>query len=262
VAALIAIETVVLVLLTVLVAGLLRSHATILRRLHELGAGIEDAPGTPASPRAMTPSAAGHADATDVVGVGLRDDVVSVRVRDVEHRTLLAFLSSGCLTCREFWDAFDGRDPLGLPVDVRIVIVTKGPEEEDVKTIDRLAPAHLPLVMSSDTWRDYEVPGSPYFVLADGPSGRVLGEGTGASWPQVLGLVGRADDGADARRRDGVVRTGELPDITNAARIDAELHAAGVEPGDPSLYGSAPAAGGAADRKTDRPTEGARTRHS
>jgi hypothetical protein len=252
VAALIAIETVVLVLLTIVVAGLLRSHATILRRLHELGAGIEDDPNTDGgpAPRPMTPPASGHADATDLVGAGLRDDVVSVRVRDVEHRTLLAFLSSGCLTCREFWDAFSSRDPLGLPVDVRVVIVTKDPAEEDVKTIERLAPPHLPLVMSSDTWRDYEVPGSPYFVLADGRRGRVVGEGTGASWPQVLGLVGRAEDGNDRPRR-GVVREGEMPDIANAARIDAELHAAGIEPGDPSLYGGRTNDG---DEGADAPT--------
>ena len=40
-AALIAIETVVLVLLTVLVAGLLRSHAAILARLHELDSDLD-----------------------------------------------------------------------------------------------------------------------------------------------------------------------------------------------------------------------------
>jgi hypothetical protein len=36
--AILVVETVVVVLLTLLVAGLLRSHAEILRRLHALGA--------------------------------------------------------------------------------------------------------------------------------------------------------------------------------------------------------------------------------
>ena len=39
--AILVVETVVVVLLTLLVAGLLRSHAEILRRLHALGAGLD-----------------------------------------------------------------------------------------------------------------------------------------------------------------------------------------------------------------------------
>ena len=50
-----AVETVALVLLTLLVAGLLRSHAEILRRLHALGAGLDpdarDAGPAPATAR-------------------------------------------------------------------------------------------------------------------------------------------------------------------------------------------------------------------
>ena len=46
---LLAVETVVLALLTLLVIGLLRSHAEILRRLHDLGVDLDD-PG----PRAVT----------------------------------------------------------------------------------------------------------------------------------------------------------------------------------------------------------------
>jgi hypothetical protein len=220
-AALIAIETLVLVLLTLLVAGLLRSHATILRQLHELGAGIE----TPVNERLLTPTPSGTTAAADLVGAGLRDDVTSLRVRDTQHRTLLAFLSSGCLTCRAFWDAFADGTALGLPADVRLVVVTKDPAEESVSTIRDLAPAHLPLVMSSDAWRDYEVPGSPYFVLADGRTSRVVGEGTGMSWPQVLGLLLQSNGDAAA-----------LAPQDNAARVDAELLAAGVRPGDSTLY--------------------------
>jgi hypothetical protein len=258
VAALVAIETVVLVLLTVLVAGLLRSHAAILRQLHEMGAGLDpDAPRPPVANRPLTPAPAGTADGSDVTGAGLRDDAISLRVVDVEHRTLLAFLSSSCLTCRTFWDAFGGRDPLGVPDDVRVVVVTKDAAEEQPSVLRGLAPAHVPLVMSSAAWASYSVPGAPYFVLVDGPSGRVEGEGTGASWPQVLGLVLQSEhDGASARRsgapRSGAPRSGAprrgaqrevvdpaALDATNEARIDRALLAAGIRPGDPSLYQTA-----------------------
>ena len=42
--ALVVLETVVLAVLVVLVSGLLRSHATILRRLHELGVDTAERP--------------------------------------------------------------------------------------------------------------------------------------------------------------------------------------------------------------------------
>jgi hypothetical protein len=233
VAALVAIETVVLALLTLLVAGLLRSHAAILRQLHDLGAGLDpDAPRPEAgADRALTPAPAGNADGVDVTGTGIRDDAIALRTVGVEHRTLLAFLSSNCLTCRAFWDAFADTRSLGLPDDVRLAVITKDAAEEQPSVLAELAPAHLPTVMSSDAWRSYAVPGSPYFVLVDGPSGRVVGEGTGASWPQVLGLVLQSAGDAAHRATTG--------DRDNAARIDRELLAAGIRPGDATLYQTA-----------------------
>lgn len=220
---------VVVGLLTLLVVGLLRSHADILRRLHALDGGetagrdadqpvaLRTRPGVPAP-------GAGTDAAVDVSGVGLRDDVVLVGVVGVPHRTLLAFLSSGCLTCGTFWRAF-GED-LGLG-DVRPVIVTQGPESESVSRVRELAPPGVTLLMSSEAWADYGVPGSPYFVLVDGVTRRVIGEGTAGSWEQVRGLLTQSlADGADP---------------STEARIDRELRAAGIEPGDASLYHSADA---------------------
>ena len=71
--------------------------------------------------------------------------------------------------------------------------------------------------------RHTTVPGSPYFVLVDGAAGRVEGEGTGTSWPQVRNLIVSASDDT----RDGAGRE---------ARIDRELLAHGIAPGDPVLY--------------------------
>ena len=46
--ALVLVETVLLAVLTVLVAGLLRAHGTVLRRLHQLDGGVLVSEGTPA----------------------------------------------------------------------------------------------------------------------------------------------------------------------------------------------------------------------
>ena len=83
-AVLVAVETVVLVLLAVLVAGLLRSHAEILRRLHTLGAGSRPTSAMPLPvalrPRGDVPRTAGLGPAHDIAGAGLRDDAVHVPI--------------------------------------------------------------------------------------------------------------------------------------------------------------------------------------
>jgi hypothetical protein len=228
-AVLISIETVVLVLLTVLVAGLLRSHAEILRRLHEMGTGLDTDGAVAASvslrPRGDAPRT-GLGPASNVAGAGLVDDALHVSVIDVQHRTLLAFLSSGCLTCHTFWEAFADADTLQLPDDVRVVVVAKDATEESVSSLQQLAPPDLPVVLSSAAWDTYRVPGSPYFVLVDGVSGQVAGEGTGVTWPQVHSLLTQATNDAAIA----------LEDLTTSLRIDRELLASGIGPGHPSLY--------------------------
>ena len=76
------------------------------------------------------------------------------------------------------------------------------------------------------------MPGSPYFTLVDGPAREVVGEGTGATWAQVQSLLthatGDEEDGSD-RPGGGAAAT--------EARIDLELIAQGIRPGDPRLYG-------------------------
>jgi hypothetical protein len=234
--ALVAVETVVLVLLTVVVTGLLRSHGEILRRLHAMGAGLDpdaDPREQPAvlRPRGDLPRAGkGLGPAADLAGTGLRDDAVMIPVVGVRHRTLLAFLSSGCLTCRGFWEALADQGSLGLPADVRVVVVTKDAAEESIHSLRELAAPDLAVVMSNDAWEQYTVPGSPYFVLVDGPQARVVGEGTGQSWHQVQSLLAHAsaDEGEVRRPFNGAAAT--------EARIDRELLVHGIGPGDPRLY--------------------------
>lgn len=222
----------VVALVSILVVGLLRSHAEILRRLHALEA---DADGSAASVDfrvrddlpAPRPGVADPAVA-DLIGVGLDDDAVAVAVAGVAHHTLLAFLTSGCATCGAFWSAFAAAD-LGLSDDVRLVIVTQGPAHERAAAVRSVAPAGVPLVMSDDAWHDYEVGGSPYFVLVDGQAGRVVGSGTGVSWEQVRRML------ADAMAERGPTVDLDVEE-GREARIDRELAAAGIRPGDPSLY--------------------------
>ena len=82
-------ETLVLALLVLLVGGLLRSHAEILRRLDELQ------PGGTAQAAPVRASSAAH----DVSGVTLTGDAVHLGLTRPGSATLLAFLTSGCSTC-------------------------------------------------------------------------------------------------------------------------------------------------------------------
>jgi hypothetical protein len=244
---LVAILTVVVALLTMLVVGLLRSHAIILRRLHELGAGVDEA-GSTRSPVEFrvrdglpqlpdSASDTGFADGADITGLGIDDDAIALRVVGAPQPTLLAFLSSSCLTCATFWESFADPGSLLLPASTRLVIVTKDPAEESPSRIAELAPDGVTLVQSSAAWGDYRVPGSPYFVFVDGPTGRVRGEGTGATWKQVANLLAQATGdltftaGPSAKRR-----AKPQSDADRERAIDRELLAAGIAPGDPTLY--------------------------
>ena len=226
---LVLVETVLLAVLTVLVAGLLRAHGTVLRRLHQLDGGVvvdERTPDFELRPVAR-PAAAAGADAPghDVSGETPAGELVTTRVVDVDHDTLLLFLSSGCDTCQPFWH--DLADPLRLPAHTRLLVVAQGPEAESPGELAALAGPGVDVVLSSDAWRDYQVPGSPHVVFVDGRTGRVRGEGTGQSLRQVLELLGRS--GHKSSR-----------DAQQEAEVDRALLAAGILPGDPRLYGDEP----------------------
>ena len=254
--ALVVVLAAVVALLVVLVAGLLRSHAEILRALHDAGLGHEQ-DGEAAEMPARTRSRAGVApssptkgpspDATDVSGVDLDDDAIAIGILGNPVPTLLAFLSSGCLTCREFWEEF-ANPGLAVPAGARLVVVTMSPEDESVSALRRLASPNTTVVMSTAAWADYEVAGSPYFAYVDGMSGAVVGEGTATNWTRVCEMVTESvDDGAlDGARRSAAARSARAErrhsaDREREARADDALSAAGIAPGDPRLY---PATGG------------------
>ena len=238
--ALVILMAVVLGVVVVLLIGLLRTHAEVLRRLHELGAGIYDEAPSTTTARPAEPTLRADLASRVVAGVAppgdaldslpadprrrrSRGDAVHVGVAGDGRVTLLAFLSSGCTTCGGFWDTFTQGRSLVLEGGIRphVVVATKGPENENVGAVATRPPKGGTVVMSSDAWQDYRVPASPYFVLVDGTHG-VIGEGSAASFPQLAGLLDRATIDL------GVVTATETSSAAREEdRIDLDLFAAG-----------------------------------
>lgn len=241
-------------LLGALVISMLRSHAEILRVLNDMGIDLDPAVApstfslagattTPVTAADTAPGVPGPGDAlgrtaADIVGVAPAGDAVVMGVSGED--TLLAFLSSGCSTCMRFWSAFADAEVVSdgqLADGTRVVIVTRGEEAESPRMVAELSPLEVSVIMSSDAWEDYGVPVAPYFAMVRGNT--VVGEGAAAEWPQVRDLLARAQadrehhgaevGGADSRRSRRSLITG------NRERIDAELIAAGIHPGDPRL---------------------------
>lgn len=235
--AIVIVEGLAIVVLGLLVVGLLRSHAEILKSLHELGAGVE----VDAAPRRAVPVEIGARTGRDVIGTTPDGSAAAIGVVGAPQHTLLAFLSTTCVTCLPFWDEFNGRPE--LPAGTRLVVVLQ--DQDSDKRLRTLAGPTLTVVKSSTAWEDYEVPGSPHFILVEAGTGRLLGEGTGNTWDQVHDLMAQASQGllvADPADRD------------NPTRIDAELAVAGITQGHPSLYQSLDADPGAgADPPGGRP---------
>jgi hypothetical protein len=188
--------------------------------------------------------------AHDLTGLSPQGSALHVAVSGTGRTTLLAFLTSGCLTCSDFWTTFTRAGGFELPGFVdRLVVVTKGVERESPAEVLARAPkpsAGIPVVMSSAAWEEYEVPVSPYFVLVDGSSDRVAGEGAAGSWDQLQSLLARAV--ADTRPDlidvtdtntfgHSAATSTAVPSGPRRERADSALATAGIEPGHPSLYG-------------------------
>jgi hypothetical protein len=200
--AIVSVETVLLVLLVVLVAALLRSHAEILRRLGPEGTEPSRLPQPPVGPRR-------EASAPEIAGLTPTGDAIQLSLTGAP--SLLAFLSSGCTSCARFWETL-GEHP--LPHRLQPMIVTRGLDREQRSKLRRIAPASVPVVMSSEAWEDYAVPGSPYFVMVEG--GEIRGEGVATTWDALTSLVGDA--------------------LEEQRGIDERLAAAGIGPDHPSLF--------------------------
>ncbi len=233
--------------LTLLVFGLLRTHAEILRALDRAGISLSDTAAATAT-SAATPlasqasgSVSTHASQVhDLVGSVPGGGPAKIVVSGVEHFTLLAFLSPGCRTCKRFWEAFAVPD-LDLPgTNTRLVIVGQDPVHDSESALAQLVPPGIKAVLSSAAWQQYDVPGSPYFVLIDGSGSRVVGAGSALSWQQLRDLLEQALTDAGL-----ATSTGEASAVSRHSarrrnrktRADQALRSAGIGPGHSSLYG-------------------------
>jgi hypothetical protein len=217
VAVLVALETVILALLTAVVIGLLRSHAEILRRLSATdgsrGGGERAAvslPVTSASSRGIpdhlpVPRPAGTG-VSPIEGSTLDGGAIVISPDAID--TLVAFLSSGCLTCRAFWDGMRSGQHEPLPGDARLVVVVKDRDLESPSRLRELAPTDVPVVLSSATWAAYDVPTSPYFLFVSAASRTVRSEGAASSWEQVRSLLRDAIEDESLLGGEGIERAG------------------------------------------------------
>lgn len=220
--ALIVLEGVVILLLLILVAGLLKSHAEILRQLHRLGAPTDSSINT-TQPRSI---GFGEAPSSEITGLDLQGSSRTISLRHGRSPTLIAFLSSGCATCHVFWEELSGDLEPPLP-GTRTVVVTRGHEAESPVKLAELASPDITLIMSDETWDEYRVPLTPYFLLVD-EQARVLGEGSARNWAHLLSLLRQSiADSPDPTRLD----TDSREQFT-----DSRLRSSGIEPGDESLY--------------------------
>ena len=141
----------------------------------------------------------------DIEGVDPAGARRSIGIVDSGEPVFLLFLSSSCEGCRDLWEGIDElRHALGPRV--RVVVVTRGPEQEDAATVARLSaaswlasstdlgahgsahgsgdgPGHraAEVVMSSQAYLDYGVGGPPFYALTLGREVRTEGVAWGVS---------------------------------------------------------------------------------
>lgn len=201
------VQSVLLVLLAVFVVGLLRSHAQILRSLAAFGetlrTGETDTRAAGGGIRARSADDGSDLPVLsgtdlDLAGTTPLGDPIAVTLAGAPQLSLLAFLSTTCGTCLELWRAFaePGNEQVAGTTS-KLVIVTKGPEQESPDDVARLAPRQVEVVMSQAAWERYEVPYAPYFVLVDGHDSRIIGDGVASSYDELRDLL------APAMRRAG-----------------------------------------------------------
>jgi hypothetical protein len=226
------VETVLLVVALVYIVALLRSHADILRRLAILEEG-GSAARAPAATGLPGPGDEEIDAPAPISGTTPAGDSVALSFAPGSPPTLLAFLTSGCTSCAPLWAGLRGAADRPALAD-RVVVVTHDATRESPARVARLAPARAEVVMSSAAWEQYAIPASPHFVLTDGRGG-ISGRGAALSWSQLETMVGDARADAVAVRPAAARTTEE-----RAARSAQALARAGIGPGHPSLFPSAP----------------------
>lgn len=181
---LITLLAVVVALLVVLVAGLFRGQAHILRMLHDLSVD-----GGISASRRVREKAATRVDAepearraADIVGTTIDGRSVEVSVVDAPCSTLLLFLTSSCTTCAELWRALGSPRELRALPETRVTVVVRGAEAESTAHLERIAPRGASVVMSTSAWVAYGIEVAPRFAFVGPRSDIVAVEGVVESW--------------------------------------------------------------------------------
>jgi hypothetical protein len=179
-----------LAVLAALMALLLRANQHLARRVERLEfaaqrsrALAEKATGMSEPPLASESPAS--AQDNDLLGESLDGQSMSVELRGTT--TLLAFLSSTCTTCIGFFRAFNEHAADELVPDGQLVVVTKSGEHETRDRLRELASDRVTVLMSTESWEEFEVPLPPYFLLLSG--GDVLTEGPASGWEDLSRMV-------------------------------------------------------------------------
>jgi hypothetical protein len=225
---------VVVALLGLLVIGLLRSHADILRRLESLGAGLDGEHDHGSQQLTLTRHRSQSVSDRSVSGVTPDGEPLVVSLAASPDPTLIAFLSTTCSSCTSFWEGLSSSLMHFGGHPHRVLIVTLGESEESPTRAQSMARGSADVVMSSETWSEFEVPGAPYFVLLEGQTGQIVGEGSAMTYEALEEFL---RDSTNDRLWD---RRGASPQtvLDEESRINAELRDAGIRPNDPRLYPS------------------------
>ncbi len=149
-------------------------------------------PAPAATPRAGQPVEP-EGDAVDIRGADPEGEPTVVPLEATRQPTLLAFLSTSCGICVGLWERLRDGDLGQEAPGVVPVVVTKDPAHEDVDRIRGLTSADVPVVLSSEAWDDYEVPGSPYVMVISAAPGSVATEGSVATWQDLVRLARSVD---------------------------------------------------------------------
>jgi hypothetical protein len=237
--------TVVVSVLALFVLGLLRSHAEIRSRIRELESSPRTAP--PSEPPTFAPGLVEAPDEmpdtqiTRIEGVDSDLEPATVVLRELPTTYLLvAFLSTGCLTCLDIWrDMIEaGEDSQRVTAGgeaAAVILILKSSEYENLGKARALAnETSAQVLFSADAWNELEVPGSPYFALLRNTDGSVVGAGSAQSWEQLKSL---ASDGMLELAVRGVAATSARGYRSIIEREDADLARAGIRPEHPSLSG-------------------------
>ena len=222
---------VVVILLGMLVVGLLRSHADVLQRLESAGTGLgEEGQDHASSHITLTRKEPTPIPELRVAGTTPSGEPLVTSLSGGAEPTLVAFLSTTCSSCTPFWDGLESSRMYFGGQPHRVLVVTLGETEESPTRAQALAKPGADVVMSSAAWKDFEVPGAPFFVLVEPGTNRVIGEGTATTYESLIEFL---TDATNDQQWDLEVG-GSLANEEN--RIDTDLRQAGILPGDARLY--------------------------